>query len=724
MPTQKIVKMSGDLAFISVEDIPDQMLPEWLANLDDPTTKLQTLGRTSEFLDEIRAYDLHDLLGLTALYTLKKFVIKDGHRTKYPEPSDLEILQALLLSFENKDKKTPIPRERVSEFWLELLRQNYTNAHSDDREGRSWLDALAASHIAYYRNPYGDDFFDRMLTVITAEYDERYLRDGSFTMAGKALVYIRSTIWGRFKKYFESLAKSYQWDRNKTLNEVYRLRDLLGVSIDGLGSDCQIDELKPILINLMEDYAVKTMFLLDEDWLESTEKSGLPVRKTLEKISMVSMGKLDGFEGLARSNPILSKPFIKSVDGYHLYSLMTLLSQPFSILLNVLGESAEAKKRIENIRGWFAEIETSRLLKQSFPSGHQALSGYWQRNTEERVESDLIVLVDNHVLIFEAKGALITERVRSGSRGAMQQFLKKTWGKSTKQGAALANHLKTATTPVVIEDKKGSIVLSLDPQKIRTVSRFSVSVEQVGPFMNSPQLLKDMKVIDDEDSPAPCIILSELGLVFKSLKEEIQRLHYLTRRFSICQKHQIVGDEMDIFSLYLQTGFIDLPDINQPMMLLGASYEISELQRDDGTYRTAEKCPINNSKYFKSLLATMKRRNSPAYFDVGLLVLDMPLDDQLKLEIIMKKEFIGKPSLDESPAICAKINNLFDGFVVCGMYFGDKVHQAQRREAALNMLGGLGSLHKVQEGFIFVRLPKKNDAYDALYFSGRLFCNG
>lgn len=723
MHKPQIVKSNDDVAFLSVDGIPHQLVPDWQAALTDPSTQSKVLAQVNEFIRETSSYELHDLLGVTALYTLKKCVITNGHRTKYPEPSDLEFLQALLLSSESSNTKYPISRDRLSTFWLDLLSQNYVNSHSGDRAERSWLDQLAASHMAYYRNPYGDEFFDRLITTITSEYDNRYLRDGSFSSAGRLLVEIRSIIWGRFNTYFQNFRLLHTWNETKLRSEITKIESLLESSPEDLTRELDIDNLRSLLINLMEDYAVKTMFLLDEEWIENTEKSGLPVRKILDKISVKSIAKPDSLESLSRANPISSQPFVSSIQGYHLYSLLTLLSQPFSVLLKLLDDSAEAKKRIEKIRGWFAEQEASRMLKEAFPSGKQALSGYWHRNKEERLESDLIILIGSHVLIFEAKGALITERVRAGAPGAMKQFLKKTWGKSTKQGAALAEHIKNSEDLVHIEDEKGKVILSLDPSQINTVSRFSVSIEQVGPFMNSPQLLKDMRIIDAEDNPAPCIILSELGLVFKSLKEEIYKLHYLTRRFMICQKHQIIGDEMDIFSLYLRTGFIDLPEIGQTMMLLGASYETHDLQQDDGTYSLSENCPLKNSKHFKSVLLTMKGRDSPAYFVAGLHILDIPFDEQKTFESAMKKAFLEKPTLSDFPSLGMHVDNLFGGFVVCAMHISPKVDLTKRREAALNMLGNYGSMHRVKQGFMCVRLSKKHISYDALYFGGQLFKN-
>ncbi|SFX15940.1 hypothetical protein SAMN03159316_0934 [Pseudomonas sp. NFR02] len=722
MSDTKAFGMPGNLMFVSVESLPDAMLSGWQREIIDPNVHAEVADRTGEFLEQVCGYEMHDLLGLTALFTFTKAVIKDGHKSDYPEQADLEALQALMLGCQGDGQKVSIPRESVSGFWLELMRQNYVVSHSAKREGQSVIETLADSQIAYYRNPYGDEFFDRMMVEVTAEYDNRYLRDESFSSVGKLFVCIRTTIWERFQRYYRELVAIHGFSRKRMLSEVSRYKKLVEVDEDDYDwHRLSVDQLRCGLRNLIEDYTIKTLFLLDQAWVASVGFEDSFVRETLDKLSLNSLEGVKGFDGLSRFNPIASRPFIKSAKGYSIYCLMTLMSLPFSSLLTLLVDKPDAKNRIEKVRGWFAEREAARMLLDAFPSAKHVPSGYWFRSKEDRVESDLIVLVSRHVLIFEAKGALITDRVRSGAVGAVQQFLKKTWGKSTLQGAALADHLRSSTEPVCIEDAKGKVLLTLDPKEIRTVSRFSVSLEQVGLLMNAPNILRELKIIDNDIDPAPCIILSELQQVLGALKDELHRLHYLTRRFAVCRRNQIIGDEMDIFSIYLRTGFVGLQGSDEVMMILGASYELSEYRKQDGVLKIPKDSALRNSPFFDSFLALMLRRMTPAYFEVGLLLLDIPFESQRELVTGMKRVFVGTPKEADSPIIFSTVEGLLGEFAICGIYMDRNVHYAQRREMAMNVLGSVGSANSVAEGFAFVRLNKSTDAYDALYYGGQLF---
>lgn len=722
MSDTKSFAMPSNLMFVPVEELPDSMLPDWQRKITEPKVHAEIASRTDDFLRLVSNYELHDLLGLTALYTFNKAVMKDGHVSSYPEQADLEVLQALMLGFKGTAPKEAIPRDDVSNFWLELIKQNYVTSHPVSSKGQSLIEDLTASHIAYYRNPYGDEFFDRMMIEITAEYDNRYLRDGYLSSVGKLLVFIRTTIWNRFQNYHRQWVLIYGLNRKRLLRETLYYHELLGIEESPADLNlANIEELRNNLRNLIEDYAVKTLFLLDHAWVSSSGYDEKFVIDTLDKLSLDSLERVKNFDGLSRFNPIASRPFVKSKNGYSLYCLMTLMSLPFSSLLTILGDKPDAKIRMEKIRGWFAERETARMLLKAFPSAKHASSGYWYRSKEDRVESDLVVVVSRHVLIFEAKGALITDRVRSGTVGAMQQFLKKTWGRSTQQGAALANHLRNSTGPVKIEDEKGAELLTIDPKEIKTVSRFSVSLEQVGLLMNAPRILQDLNIISADTDPAPCIILSELQQVFSSLKSELHRLHYLTRRYIVCRRNQIIGDEMDIFSIYLRTGFAGLEASDEVMMMLGASYELAEYKTNSGVLSIPKDSALRNAHFFDSLLDFMRKRMSPAYLEVGLLLLDTPLEKQLTLVAGMRKEFVGRPKANKSPVVFTSVVGLLGEFAICCIYMDRNVHPAQRREIAVDVLGSVGSAINASEGFAFIRLNKSTDAYDALYYGGNLF---
>lgn len=687
-------------------------MPSWRLDLEEDEVR----ERRSEFLASVQSHDPHDLLGVSALYSLVGALSGSGGRDTYLETAELEVLQSVVLGG-GVAPRAPISREALSAFWRELMCQCHVAAHESDFEDRPGLAAMAQSHSSYYRNPYGGEFFDRMVQAITAEYDLRYDRTGRFAASGHALVVLRQEIWGRFQDHMR------RWGRIKNAGREALLETLGELSADFSAEQLEQIEALPrerlhaFLFNLIEDRAVRSLFVLDEAWIEARVRDGLPMQEVLEALSQPLFDHTPDLRGLIAANPVWNRPAIKLGTGYALYNLISLMSFPFHLLLSLLGDSGESKTRLEKVRGWFVEQEAQRILADAFPNATIISGGHWHRGSN-RLETDLLLLADNHLLVFEAKGALIPPRVRTGHPGATAQFLRNVWGKSTRQSAELATTLRAAREPMRISNSKGETLLLLDPTKLRSISRFSVSVEQVGTLMNAPKILRELKIIDEDIDPAPSIILSELDQVLNHLPDEIFRLHYLTRRGRVCERHQIYGDELDLFTVYLQFGFAHLPPPDHELMILGASYSLHEYQDAQGKVSLPTDSALRNSPFFDRVLAQMRERGSPALSDVALLLLDMPLANQLEVEKGMRRAFRKSPRGDDWPVIMVPVQTPVTGFAMCLMLMDLRADQLVRRHTAFSLMKDAGERFGVKEAFAIVRLWKDENAYDAIYYGG------
>jgi hypothetical protein len=681
--------------------------------LHEPAAQAEVRSRFSAFRERVWSLDPHHLLSLTGLYTLMGGMGKLQREASYPEVAELEFLQALAMSAAEFERP-PLAPDEVMPFWKELTSQYYITPRSGGREDGSPLEAIARVHATYYRNPYGDDFFDRMTVAITKEYDERYIRDGSFAQAGLALVAIRREIWRRFQDHINSCGIALKSDRSTVLELLRRLRpmpaDEFKISFESRG----LGDLRQTAFQFTEDDAVRTMFVLGADWIESQEKQGIAITAVLERLSLPMTQQCEP-ESLAAANPVWNAPVVKRPVGYALYSPITLTSFPFRCLLSLLVEDPQSKPRLEKIRGWFVEQEGKRLLESAFPSAHIVLGGYWHRSPGERIEADLLVLAANRLLILEAKGALIPDRVRSGARDSTAQFLKGIWGKATKQGAALADHVENATTPVAITDARGNVVLTLDPNQIRSVSRFAVSVEQVGPLMNAPEMLREAGVLNETVVAAPCIILSELAQVLRHASDELHKLHYLLRRTQVAAKYQIIGDEMDIYTTYLQYGFSELPDSDNSLMLLGASYSLDEYLDQAGIVRLPVDSALRCSPYFEKVLRRAKDRGAPVYLELGLMLLDMSVNQQQELESQLKELFKKRPKPGDWPIAIAGIDSPGERAALAVVLVDKRTTSEERRAVGMNVAGHAAEQLNADYAACILKLWGDVNPYDALY---------
>lgn len=718
-PSKRNIK-TGQLAFVDAKHAKEVMPAGWRFNVNEPATRDSVISRFETFREEIGLIDRHNLLSLTGLYTLFGAAGSLQRKGAYTEVAELEFLQAIILS-KAEGARCPILRpDNVTEFWKELMSQCQVASLGEVDDDRAPIEVLAKMHTAYYRNPYGDEFFDRMTLSITAEYDRRFARDGSVSGVGIALVALRQAIWERFSKHMELSGIALKGSRSKVLN-ILRRATTDGMSDDEFKSEylnLPIKSLRVVTFQALEDAAVEAMFVLDPSWVAEQDAAGLPMSKTLKQLSLEYIGGIDPAR-LCTANPVWAAPIIRSGENYLLYSPLTISSFPFQCLMTLIGNDEESKKRVEKIRGWFVEQESKRVFMDAFPSAQIVLGGYWQRNDSERIETDLLVLVANRLIIMEAKGALIPDRVRRAAPQATGQFLKKIWGKATRQGAALESHLLEADSPVQIRDEKGQVIMTIDPTVVRSISRFGISIEQMGPLMNAPDMLREVGVLKETLVAAPCILLSEMANVLRHASNELEKLHYLIRRSDVAAKYQIVGDELDIYTTYIQFGFSDFPPSDNVLMLLGASYTIGDYRNEKGIVTIPSDSSLRCSPYFQRVLNHAKTRSSVSYLELGLMLMDMPLEQQTVLEQQIREAFATKPKNDDWPIIMASIETPGEKSAIFIVLIRPDVDVADRRVVALDVLGATAEQLKAKQAVCIVRLWKDSNPYDALYIGGQ-----
>lgn len=703
---------TGQLAFIPGEYAEHVMPAAWRMSLQGATERKNVLERYGAFRDRVASLNRHRLLSLSALYTLTGGQAALQRKAAYPEVAELEFLQAVALSCPENTNENELAPDEVLPFWRELSTQCFVASHDDDSIDQSALEGLARIHAAYYRNPYGDAFFDRMMLAVTGEYDDRYVRDGSFASAGKSIVELRRVVWNRFAKHIEQQRTIVKGGRAK-VSEILRALS----SSDEPTAPKELEDLRARAFQLAEDAAMGSLFRLDDDWIGQREQDGLPIRSVLERLSLTSIEPLDP-KKIVSSNPIWSAPIVKAKEGYVLYGLLTLTSFPFRCLLKLLDDKEQAKARLEKVRGWFVEQESLRIFRDAFPSAQIVSSAYWQRSPDQRVETDLIVLVAKRLFIVEAKGALIPDRVRFGVRDATAHFLRKIWGKANLQGSALESHVLASSDAIAIHNK-GDVVMTIDPKAVLSVSRFGVSVEQVGPLVNAPKELKAVAVLGDNVVPAPCFMLAEIAQVMKHAGNELERLHYLLRRSELAKEYEIVGDEMDIYTTYVQFGFSDLPPPENRLMMLGASYSLEEYQDQSGRVTLPSDSALRCSPFFSRVLREAKKRNTPAYLEVGLLLMDMPLRQQMEFERQLQKILKKKPKRPDWPVAMTAISSLKETFGLCVVLVDKSTTIEERREIGFNVLAEASRQLKATHAACLVVLWKGRNAYDALYVGNR-----
>jgi hypothetical protein len=161
-----------------------------------------------------------------------------------------------------------------------------------------------------------------------------------------------------------------------------------------------------------------------------------------------------------------------------------------------------------------------------------------------------------------------------------------------------------------IDDERGEKIASLRRSEISEVIPIVLTIEQLGIIANARKLLEVADLSGAELFSAMPVMVAELAFILKLLPDETTRAHYLSRRSRIFQERDVLGDEMDLFALYLMYGFsAQAFKREQFMWALGASYSLSKYLDEDGALIIPTTSTTANTPYFLRLLDSIVRAN-------------------------------------------------------------------------------------------------------------------
>ena len=181
------------------------------------------------FSSEVLGYEPIHLLGATSLYVLIWAAGASAERKeRYElEPADLEALQGLLLTNQHIDG-LPSASGDLGDIWERVRNQYFASVTSSPPDFLEPQKALLAGtirlHCAYYRNPYGRAFFQRMMSYIADEFQRRqYQQDRRLSLFFEFLPRLLEAIDGRLSELRANLIRSREGSEEEVRQLVDRL---------------------------------------------------------------------------------------------------------------------------------------------------------------------------------------------------------------------------------------------------------------------------------------------------------------------------------------------------------------------------------------------------------------------------------------------------------------------------------------------------------------------
>lgn len=354
------------------------------------------------------------------------------------------------------------------------------------------------------------------------------------------------------------------------------------------------------------------------------------VAQALERFSL-GFGDLAGtrMASVHMENPVWCKPLLRLGPGRFANFLPQLFfHSAFPIFEQVLAGASKAHARR---RAVFLEAEVASVFAKAF-GDHMVHAGVKWKLGGQQFETDLLVLVDTHLFIIEAKAHRLSA---PGLRGApdrlrrhVKELLVEPAIQSTRLREAIAAWQAGSAPDLELE-------CGLDLGKVRDVTRVSVILEDFATIQSNLATYAGLSAFPPGVGPAVTLCLADLETVVDLLGNPIEVIHYLKSRERLQGRMEYLADEVDLLGLYLSTGFClgEMEAGGVGVMAVGMSKEI-----DDYYLRVEAGLPVERrpgrryTPWFKAIRDRMARRGFERWTEAAQVVLALSLEDQEALE--------------------------------------------------------------------------------------------
>ncbi len=349
---------------------------------------------------------------------------------------------------------------------------------------------------------------------------------------------------------YKDMAKDY----------VEKFPDVVGFDADRLFDTAgrHLDSLKALLV-FHSDLRLKDnlTFTLDDivqAYGEGANRQAL--NSIFDKLSM-QFGELrnQNKEHVILDNPVWGKPFIKLDHSNYFSALIgSMPHYTLGLLERLISEVPGLEEKYRSRKARYLEDELEKLFRKSFPSAQIYCGSMWDDGAGSSGENDLTAIVDCVAVVVEAKSGLISPPASRGARERFKRTVRELIEEPAEQANRFISLLKLMKTPHAFRNKRGSIN-TIDASKVRYFVPLTITLEQFGSVSNLRDLVESGISNKQLTDLAPVISMTDLMVIFEILDLQSEKIHYLARRREIDAHLRWHGDELDIFTFYLENGF-------------------------------------------------------------------------------------------------------------------------------------------------------------------------
>lgn len=639
--------------------------------------KAEALQQIQEVTSRIEPYMA---LAVTASYSLMRFAGSPPSRSAPPsavQQGHVEYLQALFLHATPQVKPLLATAEDVAVLfeWLPRLFAGQQNARLPSRgemgqagtpeQGALWLvQEYLRAHTSVVRNWGYFGSVRRIASELLAGIDAQFKAE--FQLAATDITRLFEYMVRRHERrvsaHWSTVQEIFAHQTvNEMVNAFFQRFPFQG-DVEEIAASLKRDaettkHLKSALLPLADRFLAGEMFVGSGDIAQELGMDVDALDSLLKKLSL-EPGSLSTIspEQLFLDNPVWLKPFVALPNRQFFCTLpQTLMSFVYPIMDNLVRPYPTLTEKLSEVRADFLEKEVERMLRAAFPQAQVATQYKW-RNENKEFETDVVLRFDTTLLLVEAKSGKVSWPALRGAPSRLIEHVRNLIVAPSEQSGRLAEKLRKE-----IELRKSGMTPQLDfplpLEEVTAVLRISVSLHDFATVQSVPTLLAQAGVLNNQYPLAPCISLADLEVMFDLLEEPHIRLHYIRQRASSLLSQHVMGDELDMLGLYLDTSlsFGGLPPGEQRIFLDGYSGRLDKYYtaRDEGEH--ARKPRRATIAWFNRLCNQISQRPLTGWSELTSALLSLAPHHQQELERqvqrIARRIREGKPVLNDEDTI-------------------------------------------------------------------------
>jgi hypothetical protein len=616
-------------------------------------TILQTL-RSAEPLQTITTLAVFGLFG---------GLNDQGKHTQFLKKSrfgqaHVELVQALILTIPQADLAWVPPHPSVIQQLFDLLPQLgesfvhqrmvvMEQERSDQQKSLTLIQELLRMHTQNVRN-WG--YFDKVVRIVNELYEPldnafvEHLGLAATKIAAAFLYLIRSSeekvnanleilrqvflaksVAGMIRKYYE-----LNPDFTDSAQDLLELANRQKLSTN---------QTKALILGHV-DYRLQEVFRFSSASMAAVLGVAEANITNVFKMLSLKFGDLSSHqtERLLLDNPVWQKPVIDVGQNNFFCAIPQLF---FSFVRPLLDELVAGNSTLqhacEDRRAEFLESELAQLFRRAFPQA-EIVAGFKWRDGDTEYENDLLVRVDSYLLLVEAKSGTVSWPALRGAPDRAKRHIEDLLIAPSIQSARLAERIKEVISlPELGNSYLPNLSLRLD--QVHTVLRLSVTLEDFAMTQANLHPLEGTGWLPANHKLAPCMLLTDLEIIFDILEPAGQKLHYLRRRTELAAHMVTMGDELDHLGYYLMNGFnigeTEFDHVN--LQLVGMSKEVDDfcMARAEG-FQT-KKPRLRLGKWWSEICATIESRAFNRWTETCNILLSLSPDEQIKAEGMFQK---------------------------------------------------------------------------------------